>query len=328
VAEDGRVFVTSNDTSYATPTTTALALDEATGAKVWSYDFTSYNSVGQPAVFDGRVFVTESSSVGAGGFLWCFDAALGTVKWAAPMQSGYSYGSDTNLAPIAANGVVFTEGGYYGSIYGFKAADGSQVFGSNGQTYSSDQWSPAWDHGVLYNFSDGNLYARSPTTGAAIVETPLGTGSSYSRYSRYGAPSVPSLPALGGGHALVVSSPDLAAVNLTTMAADWTASAAFTGSPAVASGTAYAITAGMLEAREVKGLALDFTFPGDVKLCYPPVVAGGHVYVASPDNVYAIDLKSQKAVWSAKPGGWLSVARGRLYVARADGKLDAWKLTP
>jgi len=58
------------------------------------------------------------------------------------------------------------------------------------------------------------------------------------------------------------------------------------------------------------------------------VIAGGFVYTASKANVYAVDVTSGQATWSGGPGGWLSIARGALYVAQANGTLSAYALSP
>ena len=49
--------------------------------------------------------------------------------------------------------------------------------------------------------------------------------------------------------------------------------------------------------------------------------------VASDANAYAVDTSTHLAVWSTTPGGWLSIAIGRLYVAQPDGTLAAYALT-
>lgn len=71
-----------------------------------------------------------------------------------------------------------------------------------------------------------------------------------------------------------------------------------------------------------------WTFPGDLDLSYPPIVANDFVYVASDDNVYAVDTTTHTAAWTAPVGGWLSIAAGKLFVARADGVLSAFDLSP
>jgi hypothetical protein len=45
-------------------------------------------------------------------------------------------------------------------------------------------------------------------------------------------------------------------------------------------------------------------------------------------NAYGFDTTTQQIVWSDAPGGWLSIAGARLYVAQQDGTLAAHALTP
>ena len=67
-------------------------------------------------------------------------------------------------------------------------------------------------------------------------------------------------------------------------------------------------------------------FQSQRALAYPPVVAGGYVYVASGANVYAVDVATQTQAWANTPGGWLSIAGGQLLVAGKNGTLTAWSL--
>jgi outer membrane protein assembly factor BamB len=102
---------------------------------------------------------------------------------------------------------------------------------------------------------------------------------------------------------------------------------AYSGMPAVANGTVYAISGGQLRANNASNGAILWTFAGDSSLSYPPVVAGHTVYVASDANAYAVDTTSQQVVWMDAPGGWLSIAAGQLYVAQKNGTLAAHALT-
>ena len=116
----------------------------------------------------------------------------------------------------------------------------------------------------------------------------------------------------------------------------WTKAAAYLGEPSVANGVLYVRSltgastgggVGTLVALDAASGSTLWTFSGDGALAYPPVIAGHYVYVASDANVYAVDTTTHQQVWTASPGGWLSIANGQLYVARADGTLDAWQMT-
>jgi outer membrane protein assembly factor BamB len=137
-----------------------------------------------------------------------------------------------------------------------------------------------------------------------------------------------SSPVIAGTHALVIAPPNLHAINLSTQATEWSANGSFTGTPAVANGVVYAISGGTLQARALSGLGLSWSFSGDSALSFPPVIAAGYVYVSSPSNVYAVNASTGQQVWTAAVGGWLSIAEGRLFVARPNGTLQTFTLTP
>ncbi len=67
---------------------------------------------------------------------------------------------------------------------------------------------------------------------------------------------------------------------------------------------------------------------GDTALAYPPVIAAGHVFVSSGANVYAVRASDGAQVWTSAGGGWFTVAGGKLFVARGNGVLSAYTLTP
>lgn len=106
----------------------------------------------------------------------------------------------------------------------------------------------------------------------------------------------------------------------------WIASASFTGVPAVANGVVYAISGRQLSAIDASTGAVLWTFPGDGQLGYPPAIAGDYVYVAGRRTAYALKASTQVAVWKTTPGGWLSIAGGKFYVAQPNGTLSAYTL--
>ena len=69
-----------------------VALDQATGAQLWTAPVASAARTEVPAVANGLVFVTHSQ-------LWALDAWTGAVVWSAPATSA--------VGPTVANGVVY-----------------------------------------------------------------------------------------------------------------------------------------------------------------------------------------------------------------------------
>jgi outer membrane protein assembly factor BamB len=140
--------------------------------------------------------------------------------------------------------------------------------------------------------------------------------------------SMNTVPVFGPSYGYVISPPNLVAIDPTLKTSAWTANGAYTGTPALAGGIVYAISAGNLIARDATTGKLISTMVGDQNLKYPPIVAGGYVYASSDANVYAWDRTSHAQIWTAPAGGWLSVASRRLLVASSDGVLHGFVLSP
>jgi outer membrane protein assembly factor BamB len=135
-------------------------------------------------------------------------------------------------------------------------------------------------------------------------------------------------PVSDGTSVYIISPPSLYAFSPSLGAPLWTASGAYSSQPAIANGVLYSISGGQLQANDAATGAALWSFVGDKALTYPPVVAAGYVYVASDINAYAVDTANHTQAWTAKPGGWLSIAAGRLLVASNNGTVVAWSLTP
>jgi outer membrane protein assembly factor BamB len=212
---------------------------------------------------------------------------------------------------------VYFDGGEYGGLYALSEADGSQVFFAHEGQY--DSWSPLFFDGSIYTFVDGSLRMFDPVAGSLLVSATV--NQIWNGYSMNTSP-------VSDGNALyLISPPNLYAFSPTLGAPLWTANGSYSSQPAVAGGVVYSISAGQLRANDAQTGNPLWTFPGDSKLAYPPVVAGGYVYVASDANVFAVEIANQAQAWADTPGGWLSIAGGQLLVAGRNGTLVAWSLT-
>jgi hypothetical protein len=99
--------------------------------------------------------------------------------------------------------------------------------------------------------------------------------------------------------------------------------------PALCNDTLYATHSGVLKAYDaLTGDSLwTFVPPVDTFDGYtPPVIANGHVYVATLNDVYAVSIESQEAVWSYPVGGDLAVGQGHLIVTTQDGYIYAFAM--
>ncbi len=312
-AEEGRAFVTYGAAGSASK---MVAIGLSDGSVLWTHDFGAVSSVGHPTVVRGTVYVQTNKGLGANATsnLWALDATSGDVRWAAPFDSQF----DNFWAPTVGGSAVYIDGGRYGGLYGFRVADGTQMFFYGG-LYQADSWTPGFHAGVLYSYVQGAFVAHDPASGSLLWNNTIrGTFAPY---------STNAAAAFDKQAAYVIAPPQLAEIDLVTQDVTWITSAAYDGTPAIADGVVYAIGGGELLAVDAATGSSSFSFAGDKKLKYPPVVANGFVYASSAGNAYAVNLATQAQAWSAAPGGWLSIASGRLIVAGADGILRGFALS-
>jgi outer membrane protein assembly factor BamB len=309
--EGERVFVTG--VTYFGPNSPVWALNANDASQIWSYNFGSVFSVNPPSVSDGLVYVQMGNHTPASR-LFAFKSADGTIAWATPYAAQW----ERYYAPTIADGKVFVNGGYYGGMYGFEATMGDPLFyqGGLGQY---DQWTPSFANGVLYSFVEGRLRAHDPNTGDILWTVDVGW--------RWDGWSMNTVAVVGDGVAFLVARPKLFAVDLLSQTVLWQRDNSFTGTPAYSLGVVYVLQSGALQARDAASGDLLWSFVPPDELRYPPVIANGFLYVSSNTKVHALDLAAQSEVWSDNAGGWLSIANGKLYVARPDGNLNAYKMT-
>jgi outer membrane protein assembly factor BamB len=311
VVEGGRAFVT-----YAVATAEGFflyALNVADGSVLWRFPFPSTYQVGHPSVSGGTVYVQTTAS-SEDSHLWAIDAATGTLRWSVPFNSQW----EMYWAPTVVGSTVYIDGGTDGGLYGFSAADGTQLF-FNGSVGPYDQWSPAFFNGNVFTFVGGNFRAHDPSTGATLWTVSVSWN--------WNGWSMQSSPVFGSTFAYVVSPPSLVAIDPVAQRVVWSVNGSFRWTPAVAGNEVFAIGGGNLIVRNALTGAQTWLFGGDHNLAYPPIVANGYVYVASDSNVYAVDIASRSLAWTAPVGGWLTIASRRLLVAAKDGALHGFVLS-
>jgi large repetitive protein len=318
VSDGNTVFVTAEET-YFRQSTNLWALSPDDGHTLWSHDFGDIFGVGQATVDDGDVYVAQCDN-SAKTFMYKFVASTGALSWSAPFDAQW----ENYWAPVVtpAGGVYF-DGGEYGGLYGL-TIDGNREF-FNGTLEQFDQWSPLFLNTTLYSFVDGNLRTHDLMTGVvtSTVTVPWQLFAGTMRTS----------PVSDGSRIYLESPPTLFAFTPGQSTPDWTSDAMtvpveVAGMPAVGNGVVYVLNGGQLRAVDASTGKTLWMFAGDSSLSYPPVVAGHWVYVASPSNVFGVDVTTQQQVWTASPGGWLSIAEGLVLVAQQNGSLTAYSLTP
>lgn len=306
VVEKGRVFVSYGASFTAVPT--LFALDASDGTTKWSAGFGSVAYVGHPAVFAGRVYLANGNSSNTK--VWALDAATGTGLWTAPMGGQW----EQYWAPIVVDGVLYTNGGYSGGLYGYDAASGAQSFFTALEQY--DEWSPAYGAGRVLTFVGGKVRAHDPLSGAEKWQVAVG------------AVGDQTAPVTDGTRVYVVAG-SLFAIDIATQKLAWSAPGSYVAMPAVADGTVYGVSGGSLLARDAATGALQWSVAADGALKYPPVVTNGYVYVASDASIFAFSTSTHAQKWkSSGPGGSLALGAGRLFVSTASGAVSAYLFAP
>jgi hypothetical protein len=291
-----------------------VALSIVDGTTLWTHSFGDVFSVGQVTLDGGRLYVQNGKGLGnSGASISAFDPATGGLLWSSPIGAQW----ENYWSPAVAAGRVFMNGGTYSGLYGFDINSGNQLF-FNDDLEQYDEWSPAVHNGVVYTYVEGKLRAHDPASGQ--VQWTTNPGWDWAGWS------MRTSPVFSDTHAFVIAPPSIHAIEVATHAIVWSISAGCKGQPAVAGGVVYSICGGKLSARDVNDGSALWAFDGDGALSYPPIIAAGYVYVSSKNNAYAVGIDSHAQAWTAPVGGWLSVAAGRLFVARSNGTLTTYTL--
>jgi outer membrane protein assembly factor BamB len=258
------------------------ALDEATGAELWTVDLPNTVIWCGPAYDSGRVFVVRID-----GLVEAVDAASGTVAWTKQL-----IGNNTvTLPPVATGGTLFVQaGGVGGTIYAFAVADGAVKWTAN--TNDSGPTSPAVSSTALYaSFACARVYAFSPATGAQFW---------FRSSSCSGGGG--TTPVLTGGR---LYSRDNVVGNLILDAGNAANLGSFAGFqiPAFDASTGYYLNGSFLEARDINSGALKWSFSGDGTLSTAPIIDNGYVYVgAQSGKFYALNATTGANVWTGNAG--------------------------
>ena len=264
----GLVFVTTT-TNYGKR---LMALDEHTGATIWSASVDgTYNFVN--AAYDsGKVFVVNSDGV-----MRAFDAATGTLLWkvSLPGQSFFT------SPPTAANGTVFTAGAGTGEtayavnetngavlwmmpvdsvFYNSPAVVSGKVFVSSTYAFSTATGQQLWHYtggGKTPVVHLGRVYVRDSSQIGTVLDATTGT--------KVGGFNSARPPAFFGNLALFLYKGTLRGVDSTTGQTQW-------------------------------------SFAGDGGLTSAPLVVNQTIYIGSSSGtLYGLNLNGQQ-IWSTQVG--------------------------
>ncbi|MBQ0937763.1 outer membrane protein assembly factor BamB family protein [Ideonella paludis] len=310
---DGRLFVST--TGYFNGQF-IYALDASTGDQLWKVDYGSVFSVNPPSYSDGVVYL-QTGNHGSDSWLRGLDAATGEQRF----QSAYSAQWEHYLAPTVYKNQVYVNAGYYGGMQMFRKDTGVSKWFIGMPQY--DGWTPAVDERYAYSFVGSTFHAVDRLTGELAFKIP----DPASNWQGSG-----QAPVLGGkGDAYVTSGGRLLMFNLTDRSIRWAKDdAAYKGQPALAGGVVFSpANVGVIGRTQVKGKRVwNWWVPSTESVASNLVVTNTHLFVATNAATYAVDLQTQKTVWSERVSGRLAVADGYLYISQSTGKLTAVKLTP
>ncbi len=285
----GKVFITVQGPYGATssPPKWVYALDEATGATIWSQALAgTYGFVG--AAYDnGTVYVLTYD-----GLLQAFDAATGTVGWSVHLSGQYAFTSP----PTAANGVVYIVGaGTGGTLYTLNESSGGVIWTQSLDTGSHT--SPALSASSVFVSTACDVYAFNRPVNASDPNPLI-------FQKNYGCSGGGGRTPVFNGNLLYVRNEGVPSTNDILEPLKGAVQGHFNAGPAPAySGTTgYFLNAGVLQAVDAGG-TVRWSFAGDGGLDTAPIVVNTDVYIGSSSgNLYAVDATSGQSVWSANVG--------------------------
>jgi outer membrane protein assembly factor BamB len=312
VVADGRVFVVVDQSN---PPNDVLghsvhALDVHTGATLWTLSQPATLRWAAHTYANGKLFVLT-----AGGLLRALDATTGEVLWSEQMPGAMGY----SAPPVAVNGLVYLSSGQ-GVMIAVDQADGATLWISSVQNGMDS--SPTLGSDGLYASYACSTYRLNPGTGDALWRHRGNCASG------------------GGGMTSILAGSTLLARVFTGSDAVFRAfdvqDGAIVGDfttpsrPAVAGGTAYFVTSGVLHAVDIATNETLWTYSADPALNTAPLVIDSMVVVgASTGMVYLIDAATGNPLWNGMAEAAVSPTHeGQALIPTGLGAGDGYLLVP
>ena len=331
VAANGLVYFSleqsaadSQDAKKIIYTNTLMALSEHDSSVQWRTPQTLDGALSAPGVSGTRLAMAGLASVHT------FDAVSG-VKLATatqPQTNGILTATSPLTAPTLAGASVYVGGN--NDVISAEATTASNLWSASlglSKLGNVDEWTPAVNATTVYSNTAGTLSAFNRADGAQqwSVAVPGKVVTGLSRSSLYQA------PVLADAHSVLLlnqrlptSFPvdnSLTLVDTDSRQVRWSVNGQFTTQPVVAQGVLYVgnHATASLEARSLATGAVLWSWPlsavkeerfgGDL------IVTNKLLFIAGQKGTYALDLASQKTVWSFRIAGTLALSRnGVLYI--------------
>ena len=331
VAANGLVYFSleqsaadSQDAKKIIYTNTLMALSEHDSGEQWRTPQTLDGALSAPGVSGTRLAMAGLASVHT------FDAVSG-VKLATatqPQTNGILTATSPLTAPTLAGASVYVGGN--NDVISAETTTARNLWSTSlglSRLGNVDEWTPAVNASMVYSNTAGTLRAfnRADGTQQWSVAVPGQVVGGLSRSSLYQAPVLADansvlllnqrLPiSLGLDNSLTLVDTDSRQVR-------WSVNGQFTTQPVVGQGVLYVgnQATASLEARSLATGAVLWNWPlsavkeerfgGDL------IVTNKLLFVAGQKGTYALDLASQKSVWSFRLTGKLALSRnGVLYI--------------
>jgi outer membrane protein assembly factor BamB len=279
----GLVFVT---TATMGNTNAIMALDENTGATIWSADVTSmFGAAFVNAAYDsGKVFVVNYD-----GLMKAFDAASGTLLWSVNLPDQFFFTSP----PTAVNGMVFTGGAESGgTVYGVDETNGQVLWTM--PVENGDSSSPAVIGGNVYvSYACPQSYAFNAATGQQLWH--------YSSCCEGGGGTTPVVHA---GQVYVRDSKCGSTNGLVLDANTGNQTGEFNSDtpPAFIDNLALYFQSGTLVGVDIPSGQQLWSFAGDGGLTSAPVIVNQTIYIGSSSGtLFGLNTSGQQ-IWSTQVG--------------------------
>ncbi len=305
--EDSSGVATGGGRVFAVGGRRLVAVDARTGTQAWVRSMETSASSSAPSTGNNLVYVHTG---GAGeNALWGFRQDTGArVFRTAHGTGGPSYG-----APTVFGDRAYVNGGSAGGVQAFNALTGESLWTSTGDR--GDYWEPAVDQDHVFATENHGIWAIDPLTGARQFELD--------------ALSSPQTAVLGNRGNAFAYGQTLASFDVATRAKVWeiVPSRSISLTPAVGNGIVLSVQAGDLVAVSEADGALLWRWRHQTETLNANIVATlSHAFVGSATRTYAIDLRTQQAVWTYAQGGTLALSKEGMLVIAGGGTLTAIEL--
>lgn len=290
---NGRVYLHSNNN--------IVSLAAGTGEFIWSYPFNG----------GGTSFVNNTVYSHAGGHtataLVALHSDTGALKFSASHGSQWANYS----APTIYDGHAYVNGGYYGGMVAFNAANGTKEWEISPPLVEwVDGWEPAVSELGLFVVAQNKLRSLSRVNGSILFEI------------ESTQPVSAQTPIIGSKGNVLTRGSSITSYDIANRTAAWQTpsnSPAYS-SIAVGNGQVYALSGNTITIfDETNGKSLWSWTRTNTTLSSNIVVTASHLFVADSSNTYAIDLSSHILAWSYPKGGQsLSIGKeGALFVTNS-----------